>query len=72
LGVSSRNCGAARGKPRSGDSDLCITDLLSPLRGLWPIEHQNPWAYAQGYLLPSLRDYKTAQPQNVRIVLPTV
>jgi hypothetical protein len=31
--------------------------------------HQIPWAYAQGYVLPSLRGYRIAQLQNLRFSL---
>lgn len=42
--------------------------LLSPLRGLWRTSYRIPWAYAQGYVLPSLCDDKTAQFHNLRVV----
>ena len=38
----------------------------SRLTVYWP---SNPWAYAQGYVLPSLRDYEIVQLQNSRVGL---
>ena len=43
-------------QPRSGDSSSATYRLLSPLRGLCVSSDCDPWAYAQGYVLPSLRD----------------
>ncbi len=41
--------------------DAQIAVAASRLMGYWPL---NPWAYAQGYMLPSLRDCGIAQLQN--------
>jgi hypothetical protein len=48
---------------------LVAQDALPPLRGSDSFFALFPWAYAHGYMLPSLRDSGSAQLQNLRFGL---